>query len=97
MDSRKNTIKALSIPQQDLQVIIKESEVPIFGLTTVNLEKLLKNRRSVPKNSNLSKSMSVSHLFNKNPAKTVAVFKNIPKSPKKFSTIDWNDFLKRKN
>lgn len=96
MESRKNTIKALSLMHQDLQVLEKGNEVSIFGLTTVNIEKILKNRRSLPKNTMFSKSLSVSCFNIKNHKDSQLLIKETQKLPKKFSEVDWNDFLKRK-
>jgi len=96
MESRKNTLKVLSVAVSELKAIEQNKETPIFGLTTVNIDKILKIRRSVSKNQKFSKSMSVSQIFNRDAARTVAIFRDTPKLPKKFSVIDWDNFLKRK-
>ena len=90
-------MKALSFLHQDLQILEKSNEVSIFGLTTVNIEKILKNRRSLPKNTMFSKSLSVSCVNKKNPEHSQLLIKKIQKLPKKFSEVDWNGFLKRKS
>lgn len=97
MESRKNTMKALTNAVSELKVIEHHKEIPIFGLTTVNIEKFSKLRRTGPNTTKLSKSMSVTQILNRDAAKTVAVFRDTPKLPKKFSVNDWDHFLKRKN
>ena len=94
MNSRKPTGKALTILTPEIQILEPDQlpKNPIFSLTTVNIEKSLKIRRSVPKRSIFNNSISVPAL--PKPDKTPKPLTGSTKIPKKFSSLEWNDFLK---